>query len=107
MRYDGCYCPKYDDGMRLFAHALNDVLTEHYMIFYKHEKVWFWNHIDKQNVRVPKHYEEEYNKKVIEYMKLCISLIDQGYEHGIKPEIEEKYRSRIAEYQMNKNEVWE
>ena len=108
MRYNDCYCPHYDDSMRLFTSALNDVLTERYLIFRKQKTFLFWDYIEEINVHIPKDYQPDYNQKAIEFKMRCVELIDQGYKNEyITEELLERGRMQIADYLISKNIVWE
>lgn len=101
-------CNNYDDSMRLFASALNDVLTDRYLIFRKQKRFLFWDYIEEIDVRVPKEYQPQYDQKLIEFKMRCIELIDQGYENGyFTEELIEKWRKQISDYLISKNVVWE
>lgn len=106
-----CYCNYDYESMAMIGAALNDVLTERYLIFHKTvESQFLWYRWDKTvtvEVHVPKYNGDGYKEKYMNFMKECISLHDRGYTHGpMTEEFVEKFRARIAEYQMNKNEVW-
>lgn len=106
-------CPYQEDyeNKKLLLWALNDVLTERYAILKKPMKRnWIFfstDYIDQKLVHIPKSYQDNYEEKKIACMKEVLSLIDKGYSSPVTQETEEEWREKIAEYQMNKNEVWE
>ena len=107
-----CYCQRDVDSMAIFGAALRDVLTDRYLIFRKQEMrkiLWFWYSKDIEiNLRVPKHYEDNYREKIITFLKEGISLSDRGfYNPYFDDQNLEKAKQRVAEYQMQKNKVWE
>lgn len=95
----------------MFYGALAAVLTESYAVLRKPMKRnWIFfttDYINKEFVRLPKEYENNYEEKRIQCMKDILSLIDRGYSSPISEDMEEDWRMYIADYQMNKNEVWE
>lgn len=106
MRYNNCYY-NYDSN-RIFWSAFAEALTERYWIFRKQKRFLFWDYIEEINVRVPKHYEDQYKQKRIEFKMKCVGLVDQGYNNGYMTEdLLECWRKEIADYLMNKNTVWE
>ena len=109
MNHCRCYCQHDYDSMALWVSALNDVLTDRYLIFRKPAvRYWFFNTFDKKMVRVPKYYEENYRENRISFLKECITLIDQGYKNQeFTDDRIEQSREIIREYQLERNEVWE
>jgi len=108
MRYNNCYCPRHYDNMVLLGSALNEVLTERYLIFRKQQRFLFWNYVEEINVRMPKHYRDNYKEELIKFKMRCIELVDQGYSNkDINEAVQERWRKEIADYFMNKNMVWE
>lgn len=98
--------------MAIFGAALRDVMTDHYLIFRKQEMrrlLWFWYSKNIETyVRVPKHYEDDYQEKVITFLKEVVSLVDRGYYHPYFDDQDiENAKQKIAQYQMQKNMVWE
>lgn len=90
----------------------NEVLTERYLIFRgKQERKFLWISYIKNisvGLRVPKHYEKDYQNKFIEFLKEGVSLTDRGFYHSLfDGDSLETARHKIAEYQIKKNEVWE
>lgn len=101
-------CNNYDDSMRLFASALNEVMMERYLIFRKQQRCLFWNYVEEINVRMPKHYRDNYKEELIKFKMRCIELIDQGYENGyFTEELIEKWRKQISDCLISKNVIWE
>jgi hypothetical protein len=105
-----CQCENYE-ATAMFYRAMAEVMTEKYAVLYKPMKRnWIFfttDYINKEFVRLPKEYENDYEEKKIQCIKEILSLIDRGYSSPIPEELEVRYREAIAEYQMNKNEVWE
>lgn len=105
-----CVCYN-DDGMRMLGKALAYAMTEFYARFRKTRKVqilfWEFNHEETVDVRIPKHYEEDYSKKIMQFKKECIGLIDNGYTNMRINKLEDSWRDEIAEYQQRIGEVWE
>lgn len=94
--------------MRLFASALNEVMTERYWIFRKSKRFLFWDYTEEVDVRVPKDYQSDYKQKIIEFKMRCIELIDQGYKNGYMTEdLCDNWRKEISEHLMSKNVIWE
>lgn len=108
MRYNNCYCSRDYDNMVLLGSALNEVLTERYLIFGKQQRFLFWNYVEEINVCMPKHYKDNYKEELIKFKMRCIELIDRGYNNGyMTDELSERWRKEIADYLMSKNKVWE
>ena len=108
MRYNNCYCSRDYDNMVIFASALNEVLTERYLIFRKQKRFLFWDCVGEINVRMPKHYKDNYKEELIKFKMQCIELIDKGYNNEyMTEEVQERWRKEIADYLMSKNKVWE
>jgi len=111
MRY--CHCRDRDDAaMRMFAGAFLEAMTEHYAIFRKPHKVrflfWEFDREETVDVHIPKHHRDNYEENLMVFKKECISLIDNGYANGnVTPELADKWRLQIAEYQQQRCEVWE
>lgn len=111
MRY--CHC--HDDGYesrRMLAQAFWYSMTDFYAVFRKTSKIqflfWTLDHNETVDVRMPKHHEDNYAEKVMQFKKECVALVDQGYTNGnVTTEVIEKWRAVIAEYQQAKGEVWE
>lgn len=107
-----CYC--YDDyySRRMLAQAFWYAMTEYYIIFRKPRKIqfllWTTNHEDTVDVRMPKRTDKDYTKAKIDFKKECVGLIDLGYTYpDLTEDVVEDWRKEIAEYLMEKNEVWE
>ena len=109
MRNCTCYN---DDGMRMLGKALAYAMTEFYARFRRTRKVnflfWEIDHEETVDVHIPKHHEDNYSEKRIQFKKECIELIDVGYSNGsVTQELADAWRIEISEYQQRKGEVWE
>jgi hypothetical protein len=94
--------------MVIIASALNEVLTERYLIFRKQKRFLFWDYTEEINVRIPKDYIDNYKEELIKFKMKCAELFDQGYNNGyITEEMIDCSRKEIADYFMSKNKVWE
>lgn len=96
----------------MIAQSMAYVMTDYYIIFRKPAPyqflIWTIKHDETMPVRMPKHYEDNYAEKVIQFRKNCVSLIDRGYSCGkITQDTIDWWRDVISEYQQRKNEVWE
>jgi hypothetical protein len=96
----------------MIANSMAYVMTDYYIIFRKPApyQFLFWtiDHDETASVLMPKHYEDNYMEKVMQFRKDCIALIDKGYSCGKITEVtEEWWRETISDYQQKRNEVWE
>lgn len=109
------YCN--NDGMRLLAEGMAYAMTEFYLVFrksYPRDRGLFirilqgFDDYHTVNVRQPKITDKNWHESSMRFKKECIALIDNGYSNGkISEELADVWRNQIAEYQMQKNEVWE
>lgn len=98
--------------MAMLSKALAYAMTEYYAVFHKASKIqflfWTLDHDETVDVHIPKHHQDNYAEKLMQFKKECVALIDQGYANGnVTPELAEKWRVEIADYQQGKQEVWE